>query len=42
MLEQLLLSTGYSGMQFFKSPPLPNTFTEATFGTLTLIFAVLV
>ena len=42
MLEQLLLSTVFSAMQFFKSPPLPNTLTQATFGTLTLIFAVLV
>ena len=36
MLEQPLLSTGSSSIQFFYSPPFRNTVSQATFGTLTL------
>ena len=36
MPEQSLLFTGCSSIQFFNSPPFPNTVTQDTFGTLPL------
>ena len=36
MLEQPLLFTGCSSIQFFNSPPFLNTVSQNTFGTLPL------
>ena len=36
MLEQTLLFTGCSSIQFFNSPPFPSTLILDTFGTLAL------
>ena len=36
MLEQLLVFTGCPSIQFFNSPPFPNTISEVTLGTLPL------